>query len=35
MKINTFEQDEAFEKFLAERKVWVYVNDLLSKINIS
>lgn len=35
MQFNTIEQDEAYEKFLAERKFWVYEKDLLSKINIS
>ena len=35
MIFNTSEQDEAYEKFLAERKFWVYEKDLLSKINIS
>ena len=35
MKFNTSEQDEAYEKFLTERKFWVYEKDLLSKINIS
>ena len=35
MIFNTTEQDEAYEKFLAERKFWVYEKDLLSKINIS
>ena len=32
---NTSEQDEAYEKFLAERKFWVYEKDLFSKIKIS
>lgn len=35
MIFNTSDQDEAYEKFLAERKFWVYEKDLLSKINIS
>lgn len=35
MQFNTSEQDEAYEKFLAERKFWVYKKDLFSKINIS
>ena len=35
MQYNTSEQDEAYEKFLTEQKFWVYVKDLLSKINIS
>ena len=35
MIFNTSEQDEAYEKFLAERKFWVYEKDLLSKINIT
>ena len=35
MQFNTSEQDEAYEKFLTERKFWVYEKDLLSKINIS
>ena len=35
MQFNTSEQDEAYEKFLAERKFWVYEKDLPSKINIS
>ena len=35
MQFNTSEQDEAYEKFLAERKFWVYEKDLLSAINIS
>lgn len=35
MQFNTSEQDEAYEKLLAERKFWVYEKDLLSKINIS
>lgn len=35
MQFNTSEQDETYEKFLAERKFWVYEKDLLSKINIS
>ena len=35
MQFNTSEQDEAYEKFLAERKFWVYEKDLFIKINIS
>ena len=35
MQFNTSEQDEAYEKFLAERKFWVYEKDLLNTINIS
>ena len=35
MIFNTSEQDEAYEKFLAERKFWVYEKDLLSKNNIT
>jgi len=35
MQFNTSEQDEAYEKFLTERKFWVFEKDLLSKINIS
>lgn len=35
MQFNTTEQDEAYEKFLAERKFWVYEKELLNAINIS
>lgn len=35
MIFNTSEQDVAYEKFLAERKFWIYEKDLLSKVNIS
>ena len=35
MIFNTSEQDVAYERFLAERKFWVYEKDLLSKINIT
>ena len=35
MQFNTSEQDEAYEKFLAERKFWVYEKELLNAINIS
>lgn len=35
MKFNTSEQDEAYEKLLAERKFWVYKKDLFSKTEIT
>ena len=35
MIFNTSEQDEAYEKFLAERKFWVYKKDLFSKTEIT
>ena len=35
MIFNTTEQDEAYEKLLAERKFWVYKKDLFSKTEIT
>ena len=35
MQFNTSEQDEAYEKLLAERKFWVYKKDLFSKTEIT
>ena len=35
MKFNTSEQDEAYEKLLAERKFWVYKKDLFNKTDIT
>lgn len=35
MQFNTSEQDEAYEKLLAERKFWVYKKDLFNKIEIT
>lgn len=35
MQFNTSEQDKAYEKFLAERKFWVYEKELLKKNIIS
>ena len=35
MIFNTTEQDEAYEKFLAERKFWVFKDELFQKINIT
>lgn len=35
MQFNTSEQDEAYEKLLAERKFWVYKKDLFNKTDIT
>lgn len=35
MQFNTTEQDEAYEKLLAERKFWVYKKDLFNKTEIT
>ena len=35
MIFNTTEQDEAYEKFLAERKFWVFKDELFQKIKIT
>ena len=35
MIFNTTEQDEAYEKFLAERKFWVFRDELFQKIKIT
>ena len=35
MQFNTSEQDEAYEKFLSERKFWVFKDELFQKINIT
>lgn len=35
MQFNTSEQDEAYEKFLAERKFWVFKDELFQKIKIT
>ena len=35
MIFNTSEQDEAYEKLLAERKFWVYKKDLFNKTEIT
>ena len=35
MQFNTTEQDEAYEKILAERKFWVFKDELFQKIKIT